>query len=75
MATFEKVRIRRATGYSQEGILKADAGGLEWSGAEEKVSVTKEEMKGMTWTPLHFGFQLAASKRDGNVVNFTGWRF
>ena len=71
-AIFEKISVRRAAGYSNEGTLRASREGFEWSAGAETVSIGRGDLASLTWTPLHLGFQLAVAKSDGSLVNFTG---
>lgn len=69
----ESIALRHPTGVSKDGKLVLTATGASWSGADgTEVKVAKEDVRCLTWIPLHVDHELALAKIDGSVVQFTG---
>ena len=56
------------------GVLKVDTDGLSWDAAssDKKAAVQKDEVEEMCWLTMATGLQLKCTKKDGDVVRFTG---
>eukprot|EP00210_Caulerpa_lentillifera_P005835 g5579.t1 len=69
------ISVRHSTGISKQGKLTINSTQASWTGDDcKEVTVSKEDVKCLTWIPVHVGHELALAKVDGSVVHFTGLR-